>query len=114
MFISRSTAGMEGRTLTTAEWIRNIFAQGMVYTRLFDEKLGVSEKAKNIAAKVSVLVTHGFTFHPKAWGKLFAGLPQHACKYTLRKIMLAFPSWWQRAWQRTFCFVALVSILLPR
>lgn len=45
---------MEGRTLTTAEWIKGVFAQGMVYTRLFDEKLGVSQKAKSIAAKVSV------------------------------------------------------------
>ena len=50
---SNRTGGMEGRTLTTAEWIKGIFAQGMVYTRLFDEKLGVSEKAKSIAAKVS-------------------------------------------------------------
>lgn len=47
------TGGMEGRKLTTAEWIKGIFAQGMVYTRLFDEKLGVSQKAKSIAAKVS-------------------------------------------------------------
>lgn len=50
----RSTAGLEGRTLTTAEWIKGVFAQGMVYTRLFDEKLGVSQKARSIAAKVSV------------------------------------------------------------
>lgn len=58
------TAGMEGRTLTTAEWIKGIFAQGMVYTRLFDEKLGVSEKAKSIAAKV--IVCTGSRFHLKA------------------------------------------------
>lgn len=43
----------EGRPLTTAEWIKGIFAQGMVYTRLFDEKLGVSQKAKALATKVS-------------------------------------------------------------
>ncbi|CAM9560527.1 unnamed protein product [Ectocarpus sp. 4 AP-2014] len=48
--------GMEGRTLTTAEWIKGIFAQGMVYTRLFDEKLGVSSTAKSIAAKVQTQV----------------------------------------------------------
>lgn len=47
-----SDPGLEGRTLSTAEWIRNILAKGMVYTRLFDEKLGVSEKAKALAAKV--------------------------------------------------------------
>lgn len=52
----RPTGGMEGRTLTTAEWIKGIFAQGMVYTRLFDERLGVSQTAKSIAAKVSVLI----------------------------------------------------------
>lgn len=50
--------GMEGRTLTTAEWIKGIFAQGMVYTRLFDERLGVSQKAKSIAAKVCWFALH--------------------------------------------------------
>lgn len=49
---ARDSAGMEGRTLSTAEWIKSIFAQGMVYTRLFDEKLGVSQTAKSLAAKV--------------------------------------------------------------
>ncbi|CAM9262694.1 unnamed protein product [Laminaria digitata] len=47
--------GLEGGTLTTAEWIKGLFAQGMVYTRLFDEKLGVSEKAKALATKVQEL-----------------------------------------------------------
>ncbi|CAM9602990.1 unnamed protein product [Ectocarpus fasciculatus] len=51
-----ATGGVEGRTLTTAEWIKGIFAQGMVYTRLFDEKLGVSSTAKSIAAKVQTQV----------------------------------------------------------
>ncbi|CAM9679697.1 unnamed protein product, partial [Hapterophycus canaliculatus] len=49
-------AGMEGRTLSTAEWIKSIFAQGMVYTRLFDEKLGVSHTAKSLAAKMQTQV----------------------------------------------------------
>ncbi|CAM9671753.1 unnamed protein product [Scytosiphon promiscuus] len=48
--------GMEGRTLSTAEWIKNIFAQGMVYTRLFDEKLGVSQTAKSLAVKMQTQV----------------------------------------------------------
>lgn len=47
--------GPDGRPLTTAEWIKGIFAQGMVYTRLFDEKLGVSQKAKALATKVQEL-----------------------------------------------------------
>jgi len=50
------TGGVEGRTLTTAEWIKSLFAKGMVYTRLFDEKLGVSQTAKSVAAKVTVSV----------------------------------------------------------
>lgn len=39
--------------ITAAEWLRSILAQGMVYTRLFDEKLGVSQTAKALAEKVS-------------------------------------------------------------
>lgn len=42
-----------GHRMTAAEWLRSILAQGMVYTRLFDEKLGVSQTAKALAEKVS-------------------------------------------------------------
>lgn len=43
----------EDHTMTAAEWIKSVLAQGVVYTRLFDEKLGVSRTAKAVVAKAS-------------------------------------------------------------
>ena len=43
----------ENRKMTYAEWVGSFLAQGMVYTRLFDEKLGVSQTAKVFAGKVT-------------------------------------------------------------
>lgn len=42
----------ENRKMTYGEWVAGFLAQGMVYTRLFDEKLGVSQTAKVLAGKV--------------------------------------------------------------
>lgn len=55
-FLSFSAGSTTERNLTTAEWIKSIFAKGMVYTRLFDEKLGVSETAKALATRASETV----------------------------------------------------------